>query len=169
MFCQMLVGGLPFSISLPFNQCIVPPNIDGPVVIIITSDDQPLAASVVDQATNSIVAGPTMGFIDTKFDSLSQSVRTGSGTSSVSASNSTSTTTISPGDASSIIFSASTASASATSAAAAASGTLSANAQGSQGSYAAASPPPNTATGPSPDGHVVVIGWSNVPSSTTTS
>ncbi|KIM83949.1 hypothetical protein PILCRDRAFT_68951 [Piloderma croceum F 1598] len=168
MFCQMLAGGLAFSISLPFNQCTVPPGINGPVAIFVTSDDQPLAASVVDQATNSIVAGPTMGFIDIESDTLSQLVRTGSGTSSASASNSTSTTTISPSDASSIIFSASTASASATPAAAAASGTLSANAQGSQGSNAAASPPPNTATGPSPDGHVVVIGWSNLPSSTTT-
>ena len=158
----MLAGGLPFSITLPYKQCTVPQGINGPVAIFITSDDQPLSASVVDQATNTIIAGPTMAFIDIESDNLGQSVRTSSGSSSSSASNSTTTTTISSNDASSIISSASS-----TSAAASTSGTPSANAEGSLGSNSAAAPPPNTSTGPSPDGRVVVNGWSNLPNSTT--
>jgi hypothetical protein len=69
-FCQMLVGGLPFSISLPIDQCIVPPGIDGPVAVWITSDDQPLNANVVDRQSNAIVAGPLMTFIDSESISI---------------------------------------------------------------------------------------------------
>ena len=67
----MMLGGAPFSIPLPLDQCVVPSGINGPVAIYITSDGQPLLNNIIDQATNSIVAGPTMAFIDTEVDEIS--------------------------------------------------------------------------------------------------
>jgi hypothetical protein len=117
LFCQMLVGGSPTSISLPFDQCVVPEGIDGPVAIFVTCDSQPLAANVVEQATNAIVAGPTMAFIDTQTDVLGQTIRPTTGSSATgSSTNGTgsvssappSTTTISPAEASAAIADVST-------------------------------------------------------------
>lgn len=156
----MLAGGLPFSITLPYTQCVVPQGINGPVALFITSDSQPLAASVVEQATSQLIAGPTMVFIDIQVDLIGQTIREGSNSSSASAS--TTTTTISSGAANSII---SSASATATGSASASS-TAYANAAGSP-NQTVTGPPPNFSTGPSPDGHVVVNGWTNLPSSIT--
>ncbi|KAI0069195.1 hypothetical protein BV25DRAFT_113979 [Artomyces pyxidatus] len=108
LFCQMLAGGLPFSISLPFNACVVPSGITGPVAIFITSDDQPLNNNARDQNVNTIIAGPTMAFLDNKPEVIGSLVRS-SGNGVV-----TSTATISPGAASSIIASVSSATSSAT-------------------------------------------------------
>jgi len=157
MFCQMLAGGLPFSISLPYDQCIVPPGIDGAVIIIITSDSQPLAASVVQQATSQLVAGPAMAFIDSQSDNLGQMIRTvgSSGSNNGSASSNSS----------------SSASSTATSASASASSTAGVNLAGSSGNSSGTNtmgPAPNNATGPSPDGSVTVNGWTTVPSTSTT-
>jgi hypothetical protein len=115
LFCQMLLGGLPTSIPLPLSQCVVPSGINGPVVIWITSDGQPLLNDVVNRATVPVVAGPTMAFIDTIPQELGQLVRQ---TSTTSAQGSATTTVISPADAAALSSSAS---------AAAASSTLSAN------------------------------------------
>jgi hypothetical protein len=76
--CQMMVGGASFAIVLPFQQCVVPSGIDGPVAIYVTSDAQPLANNIRDQATNSLVAGPTMAFIDTVPQDLASLAITGS-------------------------------------------------------------------------------------------
>jgi hypothetical protein len=73
--CQMLTGGLPFSISLPIDQCVVPPGINGPVAIWVTSDDQALNGNAVQRGSNAIVAGPLLTFIDIQVDELSESVR----------------------------------------------------------------------------------------------
>ncbi|EIN10272.1 hypothetical protein PUNSTDRAFT_142336 [Punctularia strigosozonata HHB-11173 SS5] len=190
LFCNMLIGGLPFAISLPFSQCVVPAGINGPVAIWIMSDDQPVAASPVDRDTSKLVAGPTMAFIDTISQSLPEAARTVSGTSSSSSSSSSSdssssgsdsssgsasstdsastvvsTSTISSDQASSIIASASaTASGAAATSSAAASGDSSSSnpnpandaAAGINISFA------NMFTGPSPDGHTNVIGWTNI-------
>ncbi|KAJ7590811.1 ferritin-like domain-containing protein [Mycena floridula] len=86
LFCQMMVGGAPFSISLPFDQCIVPEGINGGVYQ---------------------VAGPAAAMIDTSPEMLAQLSRTTSG--SANSGESTTTATISPGEASSIIAGASTA------------------------------------------------------------
>ncbi|KAI0052594.1 hypothetical protein FA95DRAFT_1241887 [Auriscalpium vulgare] len=104
-FCQMLAGGLPFSISLPFDQCVVPDGIVGPVAVMITSDDQPLNNNARDQATTSVIAGPAMLFLDTPSTISSLIHGSNSGSSDVST-----TSTISPAAASSIIASASSAS-----------------------------------------------------------
>ena len=77
----MLVGGLPFSISLPIDQCVVPEGINGPVALFVTSDDQPLNGNAVQRGSNALVAGPTMAFIDSVPDTLSQLVFSKNGTS----------------------------------------------------------------------------------------
>lgn len=113
MFCQMAIGGAPVAIALPLSQCIVPNGIDGPVAIWITSDGQPLLNDVVDRATKTVVAGPTIAFIDTQPQALGQAVvgLTNNGNSGGASSNdgsvgtSISTTTIAPAEASSIIVS----------------------------------------------------------------
>jgi len=103
LFCQMLLGDQPASIPLPFNNCVVPQGINGPVAIFITSDGQPLLNNVVDRATSQLVAGPTIAFIDTKSETLGQLARP-NGTAPPQ---STSTVTITPSQASSIIAGAS--------------------------------------------------------------
>ncbi|KAF8495182.1 ferritin-like domain-containing protein [Russula emetica] len=120
--CQMLTGGMPFSLSLPLSQCVVPQGLNGAVAIWITSDDQPLNGGVVDRQSNAIVAGPLLTFIDIEVDDISVLIRnkgssgSGSPSSNSSSSNSgsynpggassfVSTTTVSPSDAAAIISS----------------------------------------------------------------
>jgi hypothetical protein len=99
--CQMLAGGMPFSITLPIGQCVVPSGINGPVAIWVTSDGQPLNGGAVDRQSNAIVAGPLMTFLDTQPDSLSSLVRANSNSTSNGVASST-TTTVSLSQASSI-------------------------------------------------------------------
>ncbi|KAH8105484.1 ferritin-like domain-containing protein [Cristinia sonorae] len=123
-FCQMLVGGAPFAIALPFDQCVVPDGINGPVALFVTSDSQPLANNVRDQATDKIVAGPTMAFIDTAPEVIADLARGGSPapvpasadepTTTLSTS---STTTLTPDEASAVLSSAGVAAPTATAAA----------------------------------------------------
>ena len=75
----MLVGGLPFAITLPLSQCMVPDGINGPVALWVTSDPQPLLNDPVDRATDKLVAGPTVAFIDSKTQILGQMARSLSG------------------------------------------------------------------------------------------
>jgi hypothetical protein len=110
LFCQMMIGGNPFAIVLPFNQCVVPQGINGPVGIWVTNDPQPLINNVRDRATNNLIAGPTMAYIDSQTEILGQLVLSGSnnGSSSANTDNSTtSTQTITPDQASSVIAGAS--------------------------------------------------------------
>jgi len=95
--CQMLVGGLPFTISLPLAQCVVPDGINGPVALWVTSDPQPLVNNPRDRAVDKLVAGPTIAFIDTKPQLLGQMARNLGGTPP------TVTSTITPDQATSIL------------------------------------------------------------------
>ncbi|KAK0191486.1 ferritin-like domain-containing protein [Armillaria mellea] len=151
LFCQMLVGGAPFSIALPLSACVVPQGIDGPVALFITSDSQPLLNNVRDRATTQLVAGPTMAFVDSSPQTIGQLVRT-SGAVASSASNGTvtvTTSTISPDQAASAQT--------ATATVAAASATVSAaNASGAASTVAIGA----SATGPSADGKLTVLGFS---------
>jgi len=104
--CQMIVGGAPFAIALPFNACVVPDGINGPVALFITSDAQPLANNVRDQATDKIIAGPTMAFIDTSPEVIAQLARGGSGTPTPTSASSTTTETLTPAEASAVLSSA---------------------------------------------------------------
>ncbi|EJD00858.1 uncharacterized protein FOMMEDRAFT_110235 [Fomitiporia mediterranea MF3/22] len=157
--CQMLAGGMPFSLSLPFDNCVVPEGLVGPVAIYVTNDTQPLANNARDRFTGNIVAGPTMAFLDNSTESLSSLAKSGSVSNSGStdtASTSISTATISPEEASSIVASAS------------------ATATGADASATAASdnsipPTANTTTGNSPDGAISVNGWTLVPPSSPSS
>ncbi|KAJ4472005.1 ferritin-like domain-containing protein [Lentinula aciculospora] len=166
LFCQMMVGGNPFSISLPYNQCVVPSTINGPVAIYITSDDNPLQSNVVNRASaNNILAGPTVAFIDAQPETLGQMVRS-SGTGTASASSSTQT--ISPDVAASIV-SAQGASTVSGAAATATSATDSAAAATSTSNSVNDSSDPSAPfrddfTGLAPGGAINVIGWSNIPS-----
>ncbi|KAF9004732.1 ferritin-like domain-containing protein [Cyathus striatus] len=173
LFCQMLIGGASNSIALPFNQCVVPAGINGPVAIFVTSDGNPLINNVRDRASDKLIAGPTMAFIDTQPQVLGQLAR-GSGGAAGSAVT-TSTSTISPAQASSIISSASAVttatnasaatsaatdgSASATGSAEAPAATSNQGSAGGSASAAAVPGTPNTFTGPSPDGKLTVVGW----------
>jgi len=78
LFCQMIIGGAPTSISLPLSECVVP-DISGPVAIWITSDAQPLINNIRDRATSQLVAGPTVAFIDTISESIGTALRSGAG------------------------------------------------------------------------------------------
>ncbi|KAI0771519.1 ferritin-like domain-containing protein [Trametes elegans] len=109
LFCQMLVGGMPSSISLPFDQCVVPEGVEGPVGLFITSDQQPLNNNVRDRAAQTVLAGPALAFIDTQKQLLSQLVLAASSDSN--SESSSQTTTISPSEATSILSSVSAASA----------------------------------------------------------
>jgi hypothetical protein len=75
--CQFLAGGLPATISQPFTECSVPPNITGPMYVFVTNSSQPLANSIRDAATGTIVAGPAMIFIDNQQDALAMAARPG--------------------------------------------------------------------------------------------
>jgi hypothetical protein len=163
LFCQMMVGGQPVSISLPYNQCVVPTSVTGPVAIYVTSDIQPLQNNVVNRAgANSVLAGPAVTFIDASADMLVQMVRTGaSGSNAGASAGSSSTQTISPEAASSVIAQG-TSVASGSAAAAAATGTAAASSSNS----ASTDPSAGTRdefTGLAPNGAINVSGWSNVP------
>jgi len=97
LFCQMLAGGLPFSITLPLSQCVVPDGINGPVALWVTSDIQPLINNPRDRAIDKLVAGPTIAFLDTKPQILGQMARTLGGTPP------TVTSTITPDQATSVL------------------------------------------------------------------
>jgi hypothetical protein len=116
----MLTGGLPFSVTLPLSECVVPQGINGPVAIWVTSDDQALNGNAVQRQSNAIVAGPLLTFIDIQVDVLSESVRSkgkgsgsgsgygsgsgsGYGSGSGSVSSFTSTTTVAPSMASAMV------------------------------------------------------------------
>jgi hypothetical protein len=141
LYCQMLVGGRSFSITLPLNQCKVPNGITGPVALWVTNDNQPLINNPIDRVQDEIVAGPTMIFLDNQPQVLEQLVRSTSGSSS------TATTTINPSQASSIMSSAKP---SATGVPGSGSRKPSNNNSGG----------PNKFKGLSPDGRVIVNGWS---------
>ncbi|KAF7301262.1 hypothetical protein MIND_00691000 [Mycena indigotica] len=177
-FCNMMIGGMPFSINLPIEKCIVPPGVNGPVSIWITSDDNPLANNVIDRDTIKQVAGPAIAFIDAQPETLGQLVRGGSGTNT--GGTTTTTTTITPDEAASIIAGANASkptdsssnnksSGSSDSSSSGSSSSSSGSSSGgdnkpSDGSNGAASQPlPKDFTGKSPDGNTNVLGLSQVP------
>ncbi|TEB29521.1 hypothetical protein FA13DRAFT_1755562 [Coprinellus micaceus] len=140
LFCQMLIGSKFTALPLPFNECIVPSDINGPVAIFITSDNQPLVNNVRDRDTVKLVAGPTLAFIDIAPQAIAQLARAGIAAS-------TATTTISPAEASTII--------------AGATSTGSAPVPTVTGGPAPLAATANQAKGPSKDGAIDVLGWSN--------
>jgi len=153
LFCNMITGGAPFAVNMPLAQCVVPPGINGPVALWITSDNNPLINNVVDRDTTKQIAGPAIFFVDSASEMLGSMVRS---TGTNGSPSSTETSTISPDEASSIIAGAATQTAS------------SSSSTGSSDSNGAAAPPASTPlpanfTGTSPDGKVTVNGITMVP------
>ncbi|KAG8729556.1 hypothetical protein FRC10_003809 [Ceratobasidium sp. 414] len=97
--CQMMVGGAPFAVSFPIDQCVVPQGIEGPVYLYVTNTTQPLLNSQQNQNVGSIVAGPAGGFIDTRQESISALFKSGG---QPNQGGSVATNTISPAEASQI-------------------------------------------------------------------
>jgi hypothetical protein len=97
--CQMLIGGQPTSTSQPIGNCIVPQGINGPVAIWITPDNQPLLNNLQDRQTQTVVAGPTVLFVDTVGDTLGQLVNNSTGAGAPPPT----TLTLSPAQASSLL------------------------------------------------------------------
>ncbi|KZP21753.1 hypothetical protein FIBSPDRAFT_740051 [Athelia psychrophila] len=90
LFCQMMIGNLPAAVVLPYSACTVPAGINGPVAIFVTIDDQALANNVLIQTTVTVLAGPTMAFIDTITQDIDVVVKSGSASSSSGSGNSSS-------------------------------------------------------------------------------
>jgi hypothetical protein len=148
-FCQMMLGGQPFSIPLPFDNCVVPQGVNGPVAIFVTSDGQPLINNVRDRATTQLVAGPAMAFIDTQPQMIGELVRS-NGNSAIA---STTTATISPAQASAVI------SASGSSATSLSSSSGSSNSTMPMSNLSSG---PNTFVGSAGNGSITVNGWTNI-------
>jgi len=164
LFCQMLIGGSVIAIALPFDQCVVPPGINGPVAIFITSDGQPLLNNVRDRAQISIEAGPSMAFIDSAPDAITSLVRPSSSNGSLASS----TSDVSPAAASAIAASG-TDSTNSSSILGSTDSTNSTSTLGSTDSLSSNSSGPNLATGDNSDGSINVLGWINLPSPTASS
>jgi rubrerythrin len=164
--CQMMTGGVANAAAFPIDGCKVPDGLEGPVYIYITNTTQPLLNSQQNQNVASIVAGPAIGFIDTRQESASQLFKStgqlnqGSGAAT--------TNTISPSQASEIAAGAAptptaaspepaAASVIATSSTSAPTGT-----QPASTSSATASTPQQSSSGSGP---AVVVGMSSRPSS----
>lgn len=152
----MVVGGAPFAISLPIDQCVVPDGIDGVVYLYITNTTQPIQPNLANQFQQSIVAGPTIAFIDAKENSLSQLLVSG---------NNPSATTVTPAQATQVAAGsspASTGGSSAPSSSSPSSGSAPAN-SGTLGMTNG----PDFKTGASTDKVSLVLGWSNLPAGVT--
>jgi hypothetical protein len=75
LFCQILVGGQPQALPEPVESCALPvDNIDGPVYMFITDDAHPLAANILNQNHESVLAGPAVAFVDKQEAVLSKLV-----------------------------------------------------------------------------------------------
>ncbi|KAG8998559.1 hypothetical protein FRB94_006769 [Tulasnella sp. JGI-2019a] len=83
--CQMMTGGADFALALPFDACVVP-QINGPVYIYIVNSTlaQPILSDLTQQFSSSILAGPTLAFIDTIPQTIGEVATSGSATSSSS-------------------------------------------------------------------------------------
>jgi hypothetical protein len=75
--CHILAGGMAFSYVQPADNCMVPEalNLNGPMAVFITSDDQPLANNPRDRASNKVVAGPALVFVDPNAQAVPALVR----------------------------------------------------------------------------------------------
>ncbi|KAF8632020.1 hypothetical protein AX17_004963 [Amanita inopinata Kibby_2008] len=174
LYCQMLVGGSNQTMSFPFNQCVVPNGINGPVAIFITWDSKPLLNNVIDRGSNKVVAGPALAFIDTHPQKIGQLVRprsassgsgSSSGNSTSASAGSTVTCTISPSAASSILQSASSTATASSNPMPSLSASASAGGKAEGHTTFIGSPGgPNFFTGKTPSG-VTVVGWTNLPES----
>ncbi|KAG8904404.1 hypothetical protein FRB99_001826 [Tulasnella sp. 403] len=150
--CQMMLGGAPFALALPIEQCVVPENINGPVYIFIVNGTQPLLNSQTNQFSASILAGPTLAFIDTVPETLGQVVKN-------AVAEVPSSTTITPAEATQIVNNAAAAGP-AVAEPVAEPASVSATTDAATTPTSTAAESANTSTGPAGNGAVDVLGWS---------
>lgn len=81
LYCQILIGNLDDAIVLPFDQCIVPSGINGPALVWVTSDNKPLDSVLEVRASQQVLAGPQITFIDSEKEALGELVRYNTGSS----------------------------------------------------------------------------------------
>jgi hypothetical protein len=74
LYCQMAIPGAVDAEVFPYDQCVVPEGIDGPVAVYITNTAQPLLIDPVVQDSGCITAGPTLVFIDSEQEDVLSSV-----------------------------------------------------------------------------------------------
>jgi hypothetical protein len=75
LHCQILTGDDDFSTSLPIDQCVVPPGINGPIAVFITPNEEPLNGVLIDRQFQQVIAGPDIIFIDAIPDPLGSLIR----------------------------------------------------------------------------------------------
>ncbi|KAH9991672.1 hypothetical protein BJV74DRAFT_414417 [Russula compacta] len=75
LYCQLLTGGQALSTPLPVDKCVVPAEINGPVVVFITSNNKSPNSNVVDRSGQSGVADPVITFVDTHTNLIDGLVR----------------------------------------------------------------------------------------------
>jgi hypothetical protein len=73
-FCQLLTGDMANATVLPFDDCPIPATFEGPAFAFITSNNQPLSGDVIVRQTqnSTVVAGPTIIFVDSLSDPIAQ-------------------------------------------------------------------------------------------------
>ncbi|KAH9970836.1 ferritin-like domain-containing protein [Lactifluus volemus] len=76
LLCQILTGDQNSTVVLPLDKCIIPPALDGPAAVFITNTSVPLSNDILTRQNqnNTIVAGPTLTFIDSVRDELAELV-----------------------------------------------------------------------------------------------
>jgi hypothetical protein len=77
LFCNMILGGAPISVSMPLSECVVPEATNGPVYIWVTSDAQPLVNNAINRSTAQLIAGPALVFVDSVPEAIGTSLRSG--------------------------------------------------------------------------------------------
>ncbi|TFY59858.1 hypothetical protein EVJ58_g5517, partial [Rhodofomes roseus] len=79
LFCQIMVGGATTSMSMAIDSCKIPDGLNGPAAVFVTCDENTLPNDVVARAANSgsVLAGPTIIFIDVEVDILAGLSKTG--------------------------------------------------------------------------------------------
>lgn len=75
LVCQMFIGGVPLAAVQDASNCVIPPHVNGPLLVFITSSATPLQANLIDQNKATIVAGPALIFVDSQVDPLSSIFR----------------------------------------------------------------------------------------------
>jgi hypothetical protein len=76
LLCQILTGDQNSTVVLPLDKCIIPSALDGPAAVYITNASVPLSNDILTRQNqnNTIVAGPTLIFIDSVRDELAELV-----------------------------------------------------------------------------------------------
>jgi hypothetical protein len=73
--CQILAGGASEATVLPADQCAVPANVNGQVLVFVTQSNSPLSGDVINREVQTVEAGPAIAFFDEQDDQTSDLIR----------------------------------------------------------------------------------------------